>query len=111
MNNILIGQRVYHRNVYEHRQILEVIGITKDEILLEGNYSGGTHCLRQRQWHPIKGTSVVYDYMFKYKIRKDAIEMLASSVYDNDSDANADIVKMLHAVISLTDDVFYNPEF
>ena len=34
---------------------MEVVGIKKDEVLLKGDYSGGTHNVEQESWMPIKG--------------------------------------------------------
>ena len=54
-----LGQTVYHRDVYEHREPLEVVGIRKDELELEGDYSGGTSEFKQRSWMPMKGVSTM----------------------------------------------------
>lgn len=70
-----IGDIVYHRSVYEHKEPLKVVGITEDKLLLEGDYSGGTHNVVQRDWLPIKGTSRVHNHAFKLKARKDAIDI------------------------------------
>jgi len=59
-----IGQIVYHRDVYEHREPLEIVGIRKDQLELEGDYSG-MYNIKQRSWLPIKGVSVVYNYAYK----------------------------------------------
>ena len=47
-----IGDTVYHRSVYEHKEPLKVVGITEDKLLLEGDYSGGTQNVCQREWLP-----------------------------------------------------------
>jgi hypothetical protein len=59
-----IGQTVYHRNVYEHKEPLKIVGILEDKLLLEGDFSGGTHNVIQRDWLPIKGTSLIYNHAF-----------------------------------------------
>ena len=65
-----IGDTVYHRSVYEHKEPLKVVGITEDQLFLEGDYSGGTHNICQRAWLPIKGTSKIYNYDYKLKARE-----------------------------------------
>lgn len=49
-----MGQTVYHREVYEHKEPLKIVGITEDKLLLEGDYSGGTNNVCQRSWSPLK---------------------------------------------------------
>ncbi len=50
-----IGQKVYHSDVYFGKEPLEVVGIRKKEVELEGDYSGGTHKVTQKEWLPIDG--------------------------------------------------------
>ena len=108
-----IGQTVYHRNVYEHKEPLKIVGILEDKLLLEGDFSGGTHNIIQRDWLPIKGTSRIYNHAFKLKSRKDAIAIetlaipCAGSSQDNTFKCMMD---MVHAVMVLTNDVSLNPE-
>jgi hypothetical protein len=40
---------------------MEIVGIRKDEVELEGDYSGGTHCVTQKDWLPIEGISLHYN--------------------------------------------------
>jgi hypothetical protein len=49
-----IGDIVYHRSVYEHNEPLKVVGITEDKLLLEGDFSGGTHNVCQRDCDILK---------------------------------------------------------
>lgn len=37
-----LGMIVYHRDIYQCREPLKVVGIKEDEVELEGDYSGGT---------------------------------------------------------------------
>jgi hypothetical protein len=60
-------------SVYEHKELLTVVGILEDKLLLEGDYSGGTNNSIGRDWLPIKGTSRIYNHAFKERVRKDAI--------------------------------------
>ena len=108
-----IGDIVYHRSVYEHKEPLKVVGITEDKLLLEGDYSGGTHNIVQRDWLPIKGTSRIHNHAFKLKARKDAIdiETLAIPCAGSQDNTYKAMMDMVHAVMVLTSDVSLNPEF
>jgi hypothetical protein len=108
-----IGDIVYHRSVYEHKEPLKVVGITEDKLLLEGDYSGGTHNVVQRDWLPIKGTSRIHNHAFKAKARKGAIdiETLAIPCADSKDTTFKCMMDMVHAVKVLTTDVSLNPEF
>lgn len=46
---------VYHTQIYDGNQAMKVIGIRKDSVELEGDYSGGTHNVCQRDWLPLDG--------------------------------------------------------
>ena len=108
-----IGDIVYHRSVYEHKEPLKVVGITEDRLLLEGDYSGGTHNVCQRAWLPIKGTSRIHNHAYKLKARKDAIdiETLAIPCAGSQDNAYKAMMDMVYAVMVLTTDVSYNTEF
>lgn len=112
-NNFSIGEKVYHRSVYEHKEALKVVGILEDKLLLEGDFSGGTHNVCQREWLPIKGTSRIYNHAFKVKARKDAIaiETLAIPCAGCKDNAFFCMMDMVHNVLVLTNDVELNPEF
>ena len=47
---IKLGDIVYHIAVYDGREPLKVIGIRETTVELEGDYSGGTHNVRQSSW-------------------------------------------------------------
>lgn len=108
-----MGQTVYHRNVYEHKEPLKIVGILEDKLLLEGDYSGGTNNVCQREWMPIKGTSRIYNHAFKLKARKDAIdiETLAIPCAGSQDNTFKCMMDMVHAVMVLTNDVSLNPEY
>ena len=108
-----IGDIVYHRSVYQHKEPLEVVGIMEDKLLLEGDYSGGTHNVCQRDWLPIKGTSRIENHAFKLKAREDAvtIETLAIPCAGNQDNTYKAMIDMVHCVMVLTSDVSLNPEF
>jgi len=50
-----IGQEVYHKDIYNGKELMKVVGIRKKELELEGDYSGGTHLVCQKDWMPIEG--------------------------------------------------------
>lgn len=113
LRSIRIGDIVYHRDIYLHNEPLKVIGITEDRLLLEGDYSGGTHNIIQSSWMPIKGTSRIHNHAFKEKARKDAIdiETLAIPCAGSQDNTYKAMMDMVHAVMILTTDVSLNPEF
>ena len=111
--DFIIGQTVYHRDVYLHREPLKIVGIRESELELEGDYSGGTHNVIQKQWMPIKGVSRIHKHDFKLKARKDAVDIQALAIpcagcQDNTYKAMMD---MVYAVMVLTTDVSLNPEY
>lgn len=52
---IKLGMFVYHKELYWGREPMKVVGIRETEVELEGDYSGGTHNVCQKDWLPIKG--------------------------------------------------------
>lgn len=110
---IQMGETVYHVSVYNHREPLKVVGIKEKKLFLEGDYSGGTHNVRQRSWLPIKGTSRIYNHAQKEEFRKQAndIEILAYPCADSKDPTYLAMMDMVHAVKVLTRDVELNPQF
>ena len=53
--NLQLGQKVFHNEIYNGKELMEVVGIRKKEVELEGDYSGGTHCVKQKSWLSIEG--------------------------------------------------------
>lgn len=108
-----LGQIVYHRDIYDHREEMKIVGLRETEVELEGDYSGGTHCSKGKQWKPIKGVSFIYDHARKEKFRQDAIniETLAIPCAGSQDNAYKAMMDMVHAVMTLTNDVSMNPEF
>lgn len=108
-----IGQTVYHRKVYEHREALKVVGIRANELELEGDYSGGTHGVCQKQWMPVKGVSRVYNHAYKEVCRNKAvaIETLAIPAAGSKDNAFIAMMELANMVMHLTADVELNPEW
>jgi len=50
-----LGMKVFHETLYDGKECMKVVGIRETEVELEGDYSGGTHNVVQKDWLPIKG--------------------------------------------------------
>lgn len=96
-NPLQIGETVYHRDVCQHRESLVVKGVTETEVLLEGDYSGGTHNVKHRCWLPIKGVSRIYDHAFK----EDALKRIK----------RMNRKEMIYVIEHLAGAIKYNEEF
>lgn len=51
-----LGMMVFHDKIYEGKEPMKVVGIRETELELEGDYSGGTHNVKQKDWMPLSGT-------------------------------------------------------
>lgn len=51
-HEIKLGESVTTEYLH-HGETFEVVGIRRDELELEGDWSGGTHNVCQRSWYPI----------------------------------------------------------
>ena len=113
MQKFELGQTVYHRSVYEHKESLKIVGILEDKLLLEGDFSGGTHNVVQRDWLPIKGVSRIYNHKYKQECRKSAIaiEALSIPVDRNHDNMTKTMFDLLDMVLVLTSDITLNPEY
>jgi hypothetical protein len=52
---IFIGQKVRHKDLYNGKETMELVGIRADTVELKGDLSGGTHNVSQEAWFPKKG--------------------------------------------------------
>ena len=51
-----LGMKVFHENIYNGHECMEVVGVRKKEVELEGDYSGGTQpYIIGKEWFPIDG--------------------------------------------------------
>ena len=50
-----LGLVVFHEDIYNGNESMKIVGIRESTIELEGDYSGGTHAVTQRDWMPMKG--------------------------------------------------------
>ena len=55
VEDLRINQLVYHKDIYWGREQMKIVGLRKNEVELEGDWSGGTHNVCQRDWMPIEG--------------------------------------------------------
>lgn len=52
---IHLGQKAKHKSLYNGKEEFTIVGIRAKEVELEGDYSGGTHNVNQKDWLPIEG--------------------------------------------------------
>ena len=50
---------VYHRDIYNGNEEMKVVGIRKDTVELQGDYSGGTHGVCQTSWVTMDGILIL----------------------------------------------------
>jgi len=69
--NLSLGETVYHKDIYWGKEPMKVVGIRREEVELEGDYSGGTHNVCQKSWIKIKG-------LLKNKSKKSYLDIIDS---------------------------------
>lgn len=113
-HNFQLGQIVYHRNVLYQQFLVVLYDYRENELELEGDYSGGTNNVCQKQWMPIEGVSYIYNHKYKQECREYAVavEALAVPITDRNQDTmTKTMFDLLDMVFVLTNDVSLNPEF
>jgi len=50
-----LGMSVFHEKIYDGNECMKVVGIRQDQVELEGDFSGGTNNVTQKDWLPING--------------------------------------------------------
>lgn len=45
--------KVFCDLVYNGKELMKIVGIRKEEVELEGDFSGGTHAVTQKDWFPL----------------------------------------------------------
>ena len=57
INNLHLGQKVYHKDLYNGKELMEVVGlkIRPDKVELAGDFSGGRYNVYQRSWMSVEG--------------------------------------------------------
>ena len=50
---------VYITGVYDGKEPFKIVGIREKEIELEGDFSGGTHNVTQKDWFPIERCFII----------------------------------------------------
>ena len=53
--NLRLGQNVYHKDIYWGRERMKIVGLREKQVELEGDYSGGTHNVCQKEWNSLEG--------------------------------------------------------
>lgn len=59
--NLKLNQKVYHKKIYNGKELMKIVGIREKEVELEGDWSGGTHNVCQKSWMPISGLILIED--------------------------------------------------
>lgn len=111
--DLKIGMIVYHRDVYNYRESLEIVQLREEEMEVEGDFSGGTHAIRQRSWLPIDGTSLIYNYGNKIEFRnraKEALKIANDTAWKEDDLWSGRIYDLIGMVFRLTEDADLNRE-
>ena len=50
-----LGMHAFHETIYDGNECMKIVGTRYNEVELEGDYSGGTNNVIQKDWLPIKG--------------------------------------------------------
>lgn len=100
----LLGEIIYHRDVYDYKESLKICGILEDKLLLEGDYSGVGYII-ERDWLPIEGASRIYNFSYKEKIRKEALLIKDLNKSFRDDIIFRSMLTMTDAVIQLTEEL------
>lgn len=110
MEDLKIGEYVYHKDLYDYREPFRVVGLTEDTVTLEGDFSS-MYGVINRSTLPIKGVSRIYNHGYKLECRDLASK--AVSIYNDLSDeGRLDLVGELCCMImKLTHDVALNEQF
>lgn len=64
--NDVIGKKAFHKDIYDGHEMIEIIGmkavkengVINSYVLLEGDFSGGTHNVKQSAWLPAEGVTL-----------------------------------------------------
>jgi hypothetical protein len=58
VEDLKFNQLVYHKDIYDGKEQMKIVGLRENEVELEGDWSGGTHNVCQRDWKPIEGVII-----------------------------------------------------
>lgn len=50
-----LKMKVFHDKIYNGKELMTIVGIREFEVELEGDYSGGTHNVIEKDWLPLQG--------------------------------------------------------
>lgn len=111
--DLKIGMIVYHRDVYNYREALEIVSLKQNEMEVEGDLSGGTHAIRQKTWLPIDGASLICNYGNKIEFRnraKETLRIVNDTAWKKDDLWSGRIRDLIEMVLHLTEDAYLNGE-
>lgn len=109
MNNLKLGQIVYHKDVYDYREPLKIVGLRENEIEVEGDFSGMYNII-QRGTLPLNGTSYIYNYSYKKRCRE-LTKIIKELHMENKSLPEDGLNSLINMVLKLTEDVEYNKSY
>lgn len=109
VNDLKIGECVYHKDFYDYKEPFKVVGLTEDTVTLEGDFSS-MYGIVQRCTLPIEGGGVSRIYNYGYKLECRDLAFKAMSIYNDLSDeGRLDLVgELCSMIMKLTQDVVYN---
>lgn len=96
-----LNETVYHKDIYDYKEPLTVKGIKEKELLLEGDFSGGTHNVSQQDWLSVENTSRIKNYGYKKKCRdyavsvEEAAKPITNRNFDNMTSTMFDLLDMV----------------
>lgn len=109
MAKLEIGQYVYHADVCDFKEPLEIVGIRKNQLELKGDFSGIGYPI-DPEWFPIAGkVSRVYNHAEKVKFRKKAEDVLERYKEMFEKETFSEMLELANNVLSLTAEVVLNP--
>lgn len=50
-----LKMKVYHESIYNGKELMTIVGIREHEVELQGDFSGGTHNVIEKDWLPLQG--------------------------------------------------------
>lgn len=98
-----LNEIVYHKDIYNYKEPLKVVGIRANELELEGDYSGGTSCITQKNWLPIEGVSRTYNHGYK-KECNDFASACEFLMYCIEGLSDNDIKSLIYMIYNLTEE-------
>lgn len=89
--NFNLGDKVTHDEVYNSKEVFEVVGIRATELELRGDWSGGTHTVKADGWMKIEGI----------KLHSRALPAIGTYVYTVDGRGKQRVLRLYESGDSL----------